>query len=153
MGRNDKAMAELAEWMKRFERAASPAFQKAQSVGLAKITLKEIEEGFRTETTPTRKKWDGKKNPNGEQILVETGDMRRGFRAKIAPGQFKIVNIRKTKNGRVLAHIHQKGYPPNNLPRRQMWPDSGKLPIKWIRLFRRETEARFHRVIAAGKKR
>lgn len=146
-GRNARAMAKLAEWAQRFERVASPQFRAAQTKDLSKITLGLIEEGFRTESTPTRQKWRPKKIPNGEQILVEKRIMRQGFSARVKVGEFTITNARP------WVGAHQYGAPSRNIPRRQMWPDASRLPARYIKAYTDATVKRFFRYITKGSKR
>ena len=145
MSRNAAAMAKLATWAKRFEELASPQQKGALTKEMSKAALGFIEEGFRTESTPYRSKWRPKKRPNGEQILMETGKMRRGFKAKVGLNRFGITNSRSFVN------THQYGYPAKNIPRRQMWPSPNRLPAAHVRayskIFTRRTFA-----ILRGKK-
>lgn len=127
--RNAAAIGKLAEWGARFEKLASPQQKGALTKEMSKATLALIEEGFRTESSPTGQKWRPKKRANGQQILVEKDHMRHRFFAKVGLGKFQIINAQP------YTSTHQYGDPSRNIPRRQMWPDPGKLPAKYLRTY------------------
>lgn len=134
--RNAVAMAKLADWAQRFEKAASRGHKSALTKEMSKETLDLIEEGFRKESSPTGQKWRPKKRPNGEQILVETGAMREGFTTMVGLSRFSVENTQP------YANRHNYGWDGTDslgrripTPRRRMWPEANKLPAKWIRAY------------------
>lgn len=146
--RNAIAIGKLAEWGKRFEKVASPQQKGALTKEMSKATLAFIAEGFRKESTPTGQKWRPKKRPNGQQILVETGKMRKGFTAKVGLGKFEIANTQP------YTGIHQaKNRGRSTAPRRQMWPDPGKLPAKYLRTYTSIFQKRTFNILMGRKSR
>lgn len=127
--RNAKAIGQMAEWGKRFEEMASPQQKGALTRDMSKATLALIEEGFRREMTPYGQKWRPKQKPNGKQILVDSGSMRGGFRARVGLGRFSI------RNSEPYTGVHQNGSRKKNIPKRQMWPTPSRLPVKYIRAY------------------
>lgn len=145
--RNAVALGKLAEWGERFEKLSSSRERRGLTYEMSQETLALIEEGFRTESSPTGQKWRPKKRPNGQQILVEKNKMRHRFKAKTGLGKFSISNKQPYTN------THQYGDSSRNIPRRQMWPDPGKLPAKYIRKYTSIFQKRTFNIMMGRKNR
>jgi phage gpG-like protein len=132
--------AKLASWIARLDAVASPQFMAANTREMSKATLDLIEEGFVKTSSPTGRKWQPKKRPNGHQTLVEKGHLRSRFSARVGRGSFEI------RNPQPYARVHNYG--SDIMPMRKMWPESGALPAKYSRAYTKIVTRRFFKIIS-----
>lgn len=83
-------------------------------------------------------KWKNRKRPDkkrpGRAILVDNGDLRRSIQITKKTNNYVIVGT----TGIDYARVHNDGFPPRNIPKRQFMGDSSKLREKIASRFAKE---------------
>lgn len=92
---------------------------------LANILLQQVLKNFNNETDPDGVKWKPKKRPDGRKLLVETGNLRGGF--KVTSATFSLIRI---ENDVEYFQYHQLG--TLRIPQRKMLGGDAKLVAKEV---------------------